>query len=241
MLESIGAGALSSPLGMLSLDASTRSLLCGTLTFVLNILISTCTQNQKTKCHSQADLTLRRLARDQLLPCLGTFPNNIRRILPILALARERKLVLRLAIRDLVNTEPLVRCPQKPGQVPLHILDIIQLRGERIIDINRNDLPIRLALVQQCHDAQDLDLLHLAGLGDELADLADVEGVIVTLGFGLRVRGARVFPGLRESAIVPNVAFVGKAVAHEAELAFLCVLLDGVEGLLFRDLGGYMG
>lgn len=41
---------------------------------------------------------------------------------------------------------------------------------------------------------------------------------------------------LREGAVVPEVALVGEAVPHETELAFLDVLLDGVEGLLFGDL-----
>jgi hypothetical protein len=45
-----------------------------------------------------------------------------------------------------------------------------------------------------------------------------------------------VLPRLGEGAVVPEVALVGEAVAHEAELAFLDVLLDGVEKLLLGDL-----
>lgn len=41
---------------------------------------------------------------------------------------------------------------------------------------------------------------------------------------------------LGEGAVVPQVALVGEAVADEAELALLDVLLDGVEKLFFRDL-----
>lgn len=41
---------------------------------------------------------------------------------------------------------------------------------------------------------------------------------------------------LREGTVVPEVAFVWEAVANEAEFAFLDVLLNGVEGLLFGDL-----
>lgn len=37
-------------------------------------------------------------------------------------------------------------------------------------------------------------------------------------------------------AVVPDVAVVGEAVADEAQLAALDVLLDGIEGLFFRDL-----
>jgi hypothetical protein len=45
-----------------------------------------------------------------------------------------------------------------------------------------------------------------------------------------------VLPGLGEAAVVPEVALVGEAVADEAQLALLGVLLDGVEGLLLGDL-----
>jgi hypothetical protein len=41
---------------------------------------------------------------------------------------------------------------------------------------------------------------------------------------------------LREGAVIPQVAFVWKAVANETEFALLDVLLDGVEGLLLGDL-----
>ena len=41
---------------------------------------------------------------------------------------------------------------------------------------------------------------------------------------------------LGESAVVPDVPVVGEAVADVAQTALLDVLLDGVEGLLLRDL-----
>ena len=43
-------------------------------------------------------------------------------------------------------------------------------------------------------------------------------------------------PCLRESPVVPDVAMVGKAVVHEANLALLHILLDWVQRLLFVDL-----
>ena len=36
---------------------------------------------------------------------------------------------------------------------------------------------------------------------------------------------------LRQGAIVPHVAMVGKAVVNKAQLAFLYILFDGIEGL----------
>ena len=43
-------------------------------------------------------------------------------------------------------------------------------------------------------------------------------------------------PCLRESPIVPDVAMVGEAVVHEANLALLHILFDWVQRLLFVDL-----
>jgi hypothetical protein len=50
------------------------------------------------------------------------------------------------------------------------------------------------------------------------------------------MRDVGIFPRLREGAIVPEVAFVREAVAYESKLAFLGVLLDGVEDFFFGDL-----
>ena len=41
---------------------------------------------------------------------------------------------------------------------------------------------------------------------------------------------------LREGAIVPDVAMVGEAVVHKAQIALLDVLLDGIELLTSGDL-----
>jgi hypothetical protein len=40
----------------------------------------------------------------------------------------------------------------------------------------------------------------------------------------------------REGTVVPEVTLVGEAVANEAELALLGVLLDGVEEVILGDL-----
>ena len=186
--------------------------------------------------HSQANFALWSLARDELLPSLGALAHNIHGILAVLALAREGELVLGLAIWDLVDTEPLVGGTEKTRQVALDVLDVVELGGERVVDVDDDDLPVGLALVEQRHDAEDLDLLDLAGLGDELADLADVERVVVALLLGLGVGDVGVLPGLGEGAVVPEVALVREAVSDISKLALLDVLLDGVEELLLGDL-----
>jgi hypothetical protein len=154
----------------------------------------------------------------------------------VLALASEGELVLGLAIGDLVDAEPLVGGAEETGQVALDVLNVVELGSKRVVDVNDDDLPVGLLLVEEGHDAEDLDLLDLAGVADKLTDLADIERVVVALGLGLRVNGVGVLPGLGEATVVPEVALVGEAVADVAELALLDVLLDGVEELLLGDL-----
>jgi hypothetical protein len=205
----------------------------------------------------QAEVLLGSLASGKLLPGLGTLADNVHGVLLVLALAGEGKLVLRLAVWDLVDAEPLVGGTEKAGQVALDILDIVELGGQWVVHVDDHDLPVGLALVKQGHDTEDLDLDDISGLVDKLADFADVQRVVVALGLGLLVCHVGVLPCLQppsvlalvaniglgpsylgEGTVVPEVAFVGEAVAHEAELALLDVLLDGVEGLLLADLAG---
>ena len=121
------------------------------------------------------------------------YPSNL---LLVLALASEGKLVLRLAIGDLVDTEPLVGSAEKARKVALDILNVVELGGERVVNVNHDNLPVGLLLIKEGHDAEDLDLLDLSGVADELTNLADVERVVVTLGLGLRVDRVGVLPGL---------------------------------------------
>lgn len=78
----------------------------------------------------------------------------------------------------------------------LNVLNVVQLGGERVVDINDNDLPVSLLLVEESHDTEDLDLLDLAGVTDELTNLADIERIVVALGLGLGVDSVGVLPGL---------------------------------------------
>jgi hypothetical protein len=132
----------------------------------------------------------------------------------VLALASEGELVLGLAVRDLVDTEPLVGGTEKARQVALNVLDVVELRGQRVVHVNDNDLPVSLLLVEKGHDTEDLDLLDLAGVANKLADLADIERVVVTLGLGLGVNDVGVLPGLQRAAL--SVAML----VSKKELAF---------------------
>ena len=134
--------------------------------------------------------------------------------------------------------------------MPLHILDIIELGCQWVVDVDHDDLPVGLFLVEQSHDAKNLNLLNLTSVADQLANFADIEWVIITLGFGLRVDDVGIFPCLKidlsdavkthqikpylwESTVVPEIALVREAVPNEAKLALLDVLLDRVQFLLF--------
>ena len=105
-------------------------------------------------------------------------------------------MILGLAVGDLVDAKPLVGGSEQTGQVTFDVLDVVELGGQGIVDVDDDDLPVGLLLVQEGHDAQDFDLLDLAGVADGLADLAHVQGVIVPLGLGLRMDDVGVFPGL---------------------------------------------
>lgn len=188
----------------------------------------------------ERDVVLGGLALDELLPGLGTLTNDVHGVLLVLALAGEGELVLGLAIGDLVDAEPLIGGAQKTRQMALDILDVVELRSQGVVHVDDNDLPVGLALVEQSHYTKNLDLNNIAGLVDKLADLADVERVVVAVGLGLRVCDVGVLPCLqqpsvlicpadiglavaylREGTVVPQVALVREAVADEAELSFL--------------------
>lgn len=80
--------------------------------------------------------------------------------------------------------------------MPFDVFDIIELGSQRVRYVNNNDLPIRLALVQEGHDTKNLDLLDLSDVSNLLANFADIEWVVIALGFSFGVRLGRIFPSL---------------------------------------------
>lgn len=78
----------------------------------------------------------------------------------------------------------------------LDVFDVIELWSEGIMDIDDDDFPVCLAFVEQGHDAEDLDLFHLTGVTDLLADLAHIERVVITPCLGFCMKDIRVLPGL---------------------------------------------
>jgi hypothetical protein len=182
------------------------------------------------------DIAGRGFAVDETAPGFMGLVDNLHGVLLVLSLAREGELVFGLSVGDLVNPEPLVGSSDETRQVTLDILDVVQLGGERVVGVDYEDFPVGLALIEKGHDAENLDLFDLADITDLFTDLANIEGIVVTLGLGLRVGVVGVLPGLRECTVVPDVAVVGEAVANETQTTLLDVLFDGVEWFLLGDL-----
>lgn len=177
-----------------------------------------------------------RLTVHELPPSLVALVNNLHRILFALGLARECENVLRLAVGDFVDPEPLVGGTDQPGEVALDVLHIVQSRSERVVHIDNEDFPVGLAFVEERHDTEDLDLLHLADVPDSFTNLAHVERVVVPVGASFGVLDVGVLPCLRERTIVPDITVVGETVSDVSELALFNVLLDRVERLFLGDL-----
>lgn len=66
----------------------------------------------------------------------------------ILAFTGEGELVFGLSIGDLVDTEPLVGSAEETREVALNILDVVELRGQGILDVDDDDFPVGLLLVE---------------------------------------------------------------------------------------------
>jgi len=174
--------------------------------------------------------------RNETSPCFVALMDDLGGILLVLGFTRERKCIFGLSVGDFVDPEPFISRPDETGKVPLNVLNIVELGGKWILNIDDEDFPVGFSFIEQRHDTQNFDLLDLANVSHLLTDFTDVKGVIVAFGLCLGVRYCWVFPSLRESAVIPNVSVMREAVPHKAQLATLDVLLDGVERFVFRDL-----
>jgi hypothetical protein len=138
----------------------------------------------------------RSLASDQALPCIAALVDDFLSVLLVLAFTTEGELVLGLSIWDLVDAEPLIGGTEQARKMTLDVFDIVEFWGKRVVDVDDDDLPVGLLLVQESHDTQDLDLLDLTSVANNFADLADIEWVVVAFSLGLGMDNIRVFPGL---------------------------------------------
>ena len=78
----------------------------------------------------------------------------------------------------------------------------VKLRGKRVVDIDDNNLPVSLTLIQESHHTENLDLLDLTNIGNLLTNLNDIEGIVVSTGLGLGMLLVGVFPGLQVKSLL---------------------------------------
>ena len=78
----------------------------------------------------------------------------------------------------------------------LDVLDVVQFGCEWVLDVDDDNLPVRLALVEERHDSEDLDLLDLSDVADLLANFADIQRIVVAPGLGLSMLLSGIFPRL---------------------------------------------
>lgn len=95
-----------------------------------------------------------------------------------------------------VLPEPLIGCSNQTREVPLNILDVVQLGRERIPNVDDKNFPVGLTLIEQSHDTENLDLLNLADVANLFTNLTNVQGIIITLSLRLGMSLSRVFPSL---------------------------------------------
>ena len=141
-----------------------------------------------------------------------------------LGLTIEGEVVLGLASDGLVVTEPDVGFVEEARHLLLDVLNIIDLSGKRIVDINAKDLPVSLSLINKSQGTQNLNLLDLTSLTDGRSNLASIKRIVITLALGVRVDVAGVLPGLGDGTVVPHVTV---AVLDVPQLAVLGVLERG--------------
>mmetsp|Transcript_16624 Transcript_16624/g.52328 ORF Transcript_16624/g.52328 Transcript_16624/m.52328 type:complete len:290 (-) Transcript_16624:195-1064(-) len=173
------------------------------------------------------ELLLVRLAVAELAPGLVRLRHHLQGFRPRQGALLEAEAVQRLLVRRLVPPEPLADAGHHAPALGLDVADVLELRRQRVVRADADDLPVQLAIIDHRQHAQDLHGLDRALGQRHGADLHDVHGVVVARALGHGVLDAGVLPGLREHAVVPED---GPVVV--AELALLHVLRDWAPRLL---------
>mmetsp|Transcript_69845 Transcript_69845/g.195791 ORF Transcript_69845/g.195791 Transcript_69845/m.195791 type:complete len:265 (+) Transcript_69845:25-819(+) len=124
-------------------------------------------------------------------------------LLPVHSVAAEGK-VPDLFAGDLVPAEPLLDGHDDLGLIRLYVLHVVQEAGDIVLDIDRDQLPVQEALVDESHRPEHLHPHHLAPGPCSRADLHDVQRAVVEHLPQQRVVIHRVLPGLRQEAMVPE-------------------------------------
>ena len=157
----------------------------------------------------------------QGLPLLVGLLDDLLSISTGLGLTIEGEVVLGLASDGLVVTEPNVGVVQQTRHFLLQVLNVVDVLGKGVVDVNAEDLPVGLSLVNKSQSTQNLDLLDLTNGSNLGSNLAGIKRIVVTLAASVGVGVAGVLPSLRDGTVVPHVTV---AVLDVPQLAVLGVL-----------------
>mmetsp|Transcript_7880 Transcript_7880/g.11331 ORF Transcript_7880/g.11331 Transcript_7880/m.11331 type:complete len:293 (+) Transcript_7880:64-942(+) len=169
----------------------------------------------------------------ELLPCLVGFFDNFSGGSGIEELLVESKSVKGLVIRGLVPTEPF---PNTILNCIRNIIDITVFRGQRIIDSNGNNLPVKFTIINHGQNTKRFDLRERSHSKRFASNLNNIDRIVVTENLELRVLLVGVFPGLGDAAVVPED---GSVVITKVSL--LDILGNGVALFLCGDLHFSLG
>ena len=95
----------------------------------------------------KAGLVFLRIAINELFPLLVTVLQNLQREIATLWLVVEGEFVMHLAVGHLVDAEPLARAGQQTRKQTLHVLQIVEFLGQRIVHVHYDELPGEQTLI----------------------------------------------------------------------------------------------
>jgi len=169
-------------------------------------------------------------------PELVVLLDDLQRVFSVLGLSIEGEFVGGLSVRDFVISEPVMHLFDVTRTQLSQILNVVELLGFRIFDVDGDHFPIGLSLVDESEAAEGLDLADGASVDDGRSDLNHIQRIFVAEAFRLRILHRGILPRLREGTIVPGIALVVLDVSDETELSVLDVLFDRIVFLGDCDL-----
>lgn len=132
--------------------------------------------------------------------------------------------------------EPFEGSLQQAGEDLFNVVDIVQLVGHRIGDINGEHLPVGFTLIDQCQNAEHFDLNDLTTRGDARTNFQSVDWIVVAFAAGRCVQMFRILPRLWQCTVIPDISVVWETVGYKAEFALLHILFDGIQSFTQRYL-----
>merc|ERR1719175_217373 len=120
----------------------------------------------------------------KLFPTFVTSGDDVFCELLVLWLAVKCKLVGRLSVGHLVDLEPFHGRLKEAWHNLVDVLDVVEILGKRIVDINGHHFPVSLTLVDHRKHTKHLHFENGAPWMDGSTDLTDVNWVVVPLAVG---------------------------------------------------------